>query len=99
MSKYYPIGTMVKLTIDEDMLFMIAGYLPTQDGGKAYDYFAVPYPMGLMKENRYISFNSDRITEVVHVGYCNDECQKILNGFDESFENIKKLINDGQEKK
>lgn len=91
MSTYYPIGTMVKLTVDEDMLFMIAGYLTRQGDGKVYDYFAVPFPFGLSKDNQYILFNHDRITEVVHTGYCDEECQDVLDGFEQLTENIKSI--------
>lgn len=91
MSIYYPIGTVVKLTIDKDMLFMIAGYLTRQGDGKIHDYFAVPFPLGLIKDNQYISFNRDCITEVVHMGCCDEECQEVLEGFDQFAENLKKI--------
>ena len=94
MSTYHPIGTIVKLTIDKDMLFMIAGYLTRQGDGKTYDYFAVPFPFGLMKDNQYISFNRDRIIEVVHMGYCDEEGQEVLDGFDQFVENLKKAVAD-----
>ena len=96
MSMYHPIGTIVKLTIDKDMLFMISGYLTRQGDGKTHDYFAVPFPFGLMKDNQYISFNRDCITEVVHTGYCDDECQNILDGFDQFVENLKKAASEQQ---
>lgn len=90
MSLYYPIGTMVKLSIDKEMLFMISGYLPKQGDGKTGDYLAVPFPLGLIKENQYIIFDRHCITEVVHLGYCDDECQSILDGFDEFVDNMKR---------
>lgn len=89
MSVYHPIGTIVKLTIDEDMLFMIAGYLTRQGDGKTFDYFAVPFPLGLTKDNQYISFNHDRITEVVYSGYCDEECNKLLKSVDQFVEVVK----------
>ena len=89
MSMYHPIGTIVRLSIDEEMLFMISGYLTRQGDGKTYDYFAVPFPLGLMKENQYISFNHDCIIEVVHNGYCDEECQTVLDGFKQFAENLK----------
>ena len=89
MSTYYPVGTIVKLTIDSDMLFMISGYLVRQGDGKIFDYFAVPFPLGLTKENQYISFNRDCITEVIQKGYCDDVCEEVLRGFDQLVENIR----------
>ena len=94
MSTYHPIGTVVRLTIDPDMLFAIAGYLPRRDGGKMFDYFAVPFPFGLAKSNQYILFNADRITEVVHMGYCDEEGQALLDGFDQLFVNLKKAASE-----
>lgn len=94
MSIYYPVGTIVKLTIDSDMLFMISGYLTRQGDGKIFDYFAVPFPMGLAKDNQYISFNRNCITQVVHMGYCDEQCSKVLEGFDQFVENIKKSTSD-----
>ncbi len=94
MNSYYPIGTIVRLTIDKDMLFMIAGYLTAQGDGKTHDYFAVPFPFGLMKDNQYLSFNRECIIEVVHQGYCDEECQAVLDGFDEFTENLKKAASE-----
>lgn len=91
MSSYHPIGTIVKLSIDEDMLFMISGYLVKQGDNKTHDYFAVPFPLGLIKENQYIIFNHECITDVVHVGYCDEECKNVLAGFDEFVSNLKNV--------
>lgn len=98
MSIYYPIGTVVKLSIDSDMLFMISGYLTRQGNGDIYDYFAVPFPLGLAKENQYISFNRGCITDVVHIGYCDEECSNVLNGFDELVDNIRTSINNKEDR-
>ena len=92
MSIYYPVGTIVKLTLDKDMLFMIAGYLTRQGDGDIHDYFAVPFPLGLSKANQYVSFNRNCITEVVHMGYCDEDCQNVLNGFDDLMKNIRKAL-------
>lgn len=89
MNQYCPIGTIVRLSIDKSALFMIAGYMITQGDGRCYDYFAVPFPLGLVKDNQYISFNRNCIVEVVHNGYCDEECQTVLNGLDRFVENMK----------
>lgn len=94
MNAYHPIGTIVRLTIDKDMFFMIAGYLPRQGDGETRDYFGVPFPLGLMKENQYILFDHKCITEVIHPGYCDDECRTLLDGFDQFVENINKAASE-----
>lgn len=92
MSVYYPVGTIVRLSIDKEMLFMISGYLTRQGDREIYDYFAVPFPMGLAKDNQYISFNRKCIIDVVHMGYCDEECQNVLEGFEQFVENLKTSI-------
>lgn len=92
MSVYHPIGTIVKLSLDENRLFMIAGYLVKQGNRTTHDYFAVPYPLGLVEENQYIIFNRECITDVIHIGYCDEECEKVLAGYDEFVDNLKKEL-------
>lgn len=98
MSIYYPIGTIVRLTINKDMLFMISGYLTRQNEYPIHDYFAVPFPFGLVKDNQYILFNQQCIVEVVHKGYCDEECQSVLEGFDVFANNLKNAISDIDDK-
>lgn len=98
MSMYYPIGTIVRLTIDKEMLFMISGYLTRQSGYPIYDYFAVPFPLGLVKENQYILFDQQNIIEVVHEGYCDEECQSVLDGFEELVTNLKNAMPESNDK-
>ena len=96
MSTYYPVGTIVKLTLDEDALFMIAGYLTKYGDGPTRDYFAVPFPFGLMKLDQALAFNHSRITEVVHEGYRDDECETLLGALDQMSEKIRKFVAEKQ---
>lgn len=91
MNKYYPIGTIVKLSIDEEMLFMISGYMLKQADGKTHDYMAVPFPFGLIKSNQYIIFNQKCIIDVIHNGYCDEECQQVLEGLEQFADNLNKI--------
>ena len=97
MSTYYPIGSVVRLYMDEKTLFMIAGYLPKHDDDGVFDYFAVPFPYGMTDANKYICFNRQAITELVHTGYCDAEGQEVLEGFDQIVTNFKDLIEKTQE--
>lgn len=92
MSQYYPLGTVVKLDIGSDRLFMVAGYFSQREKGKVYDYFAVPFPLGLTDASQYICFNHSMVEEVVHQGYCNESCQKLLDGFDGMTAQLKQLV-------
>lgn len=98
MSLYHPIGTIVKLDLDESLQFMIAGYLPKREDSSVFDYFAVPFPFGLVDETKYICFNRESITEVVHEGFCDEQCEEVLTGFDEFAANLKKVISDAKHK-
>lgn len=94
MSVYHPVGTIVKLDIDESLQFMIAGYLPKREGSSVFDYFAVPFPFGLVDETKYICFNRDSITEVVFEGFRDEQCEEILAGFDELASNLRKSVSE-----
>lgn len=91
MSAYYPIGTVVSIELDRPLQVMIAGYLPKRKDSRVYDYFAVPFPLGLVDETAYICFDQDAITEVLWEGYRDETCQQLLQGFDEMAQNIQKL--------
>lgn len=83
MSRYYPIGTVVKLELYDVLHFMIAGYLPKTGDGRVYDYFGVLFPFGILDEAKCICFNHNSITEMVHEGFCSEECSAVLDGFEE----------------
>ena len=97
MSTYYPIGSIVKLYMDENKLFMIAGYLPKHEDSGVFDYFAVPFPYGMTDDSKYICFNRQAITQLVHTGYCDAECQEVLEGFDQIVANFRELMEKTQE--
>lgn len=98
MSTYYPIGSIVRLYMDENKLFMITGYFPKhEDNEGVFDYFAVPFPYGMTDDSKYICFNREGITEVVHTGYCDEECKEVLEGFDQLVVNFKEFIDKAKE--
>lgn len=88
MNEYYPIGTVVKLRLDDSLLIMIAGYLPKQKDSRPFDYFGVPFPFGMLDESKYICFDRNAIVEVVHKGYCDAECKKVLEGLSKFTDNL-----------
>ena len=89
MNSYYSIGTVVTLRHNPNFQFMIAGYWPKKEESKVFDYFAVPYPTGLINSEQYIGFDSESIADVVYEGYCDEECQRVLQGFDEFARNLR----------
>lgn len=96
MSLYHAIGTIVRIDLDEELQFMIAGYLPKREDSGIFDYFAVPFPFGFVDERKYICFNRDAVTEVVFEGFCDEQCEEILNGFDELASDLKKAVTDAK---
>lgn len=94
MNSYYPIGTVVTLKQNPKFQFMIAGYLPKKAGSKVFDYFAVPYPTGMINSKQYIGFNRESVAEVVFEGFVDAECQKVLQGFDEFANNLREKFNE-----
>ena len=88
MKELFPIGTAVRLRSQGELTFMIAGYLIRVATQGVKDYFAVPYPLGLLASSSYICFNRDEISQVLHTGYCDASCQKLLEGLGEFEQNV-----------
>ena len=88
MKELFPIGTAVRLRSQGELTFMIAGYLIRVENQGVKDYFAVPYPLGLLAPSTYICFNRDEISQVLHMGYCDAGCQKLLDGLGEFEQNL-----------
>ncbi len=78
MNKMLPVGSVVKIEHIKDHMFMIAGYLVKREGTKFYDYFVVPYPLGLLEFGQHICVNHSSITEVVFEGYSDEQTDIVL---------------------
>lgn len=89
MSKYYPIGTIVKLNGNDILHVMVAGYLPQREDSGVFDYFGVPFPYGLTDESNYICFNKNMIAELVFEGYEDEEGKEILSALEDVVTNVK----------
>jgi len=68
MKKYLPIGTVVNLTGDEELL-MICGRAQLLDSSIIWDYVACPYPEGYIGDEYNCFFNHGAIEKIHHVGY------------------------------
>lgn len=88
--KYLSIGSVIKIK-DTNALMVIAGYLPKVEDGNTYDYFAVPYPLGMISFDEFMCINSDIIGEVVFEGYSDEQTDKFLNGLEEFEKNLKNI--------
>lgn len=69
-----PIGSVVLLKGGTKKI-MITGYCPVteEEPDKIYDYRGCPYPEGIMISEGNALFDHSLISEVVHVGFENDE--------------------------
>ena len=84
---FLPVGTVVKLRL-EDRMFMIVGYYGTnKTTKKVYDYIGVYYPFGFEGEENLLTFNRSYVKEILHMGYENERFVK----FKEELEKIDKL--------
>jgi hypothetical protein len=71
---YLPIGSVVLLKNSERKV-MIIGVLQFDgnDQSKLYDYSGVLYPEGLMDPKQNFLFDKDKVEDIFHLGYINDE--------------------------
>lgn len=99
MTELHPIGTVVRLKRDTELLFMIIGFLPKKAQGKVFDYVAVPYPLGLIELHQYVCFNSDAIKTVEFDGYKDSSCDLFLNSINEFSESVKSELSALQSEK
>lgn len=79
MTKLYPIGTVVKVGVGEDLLMIISRYpLTIINGVKGYfHYSACTYPIGVEIDDDPSVFNHEDITEVLFEGYVNPMEEKL----------------------
>lgn len=85
MNEFLPIGTAVTLSNNGFAIdAMILGHM-TQDNetGIAYDYIGIAYPIGLGLGNTVFPFNRSDITNIIFIGYENEEGKKWLNALND----------------
>ena len=84
---FLPVGTVVKLRL-EDRMFMIVGYYGTnKTTKKVYDYIGVYYPFGFEGEENLLTFNRSYVKEILHMGHEDEMFDKLkekLNKIDKS---------------
>ncbi len=79
MDKLLPIGSVVKLDKDSELLYMIVGYYPYEnDKDIVYTYSGVFYPTGIVNDNSFVMFNDSIIEEIVFKGYMDDEVEEYM---------------------
>lgn len=79
MKEVLPIGTIVLLK-EATKKVLIVGYLPQEkDAEKIYDYSGVPFPEGLIDSRQLLLFNQDRILQICHKSFYDDEVNTFLD--------------------
>ena len=90
--KFLPIGTVVLLK-GATKKVMITSYLIFAKGQdeekKIYDYGGCPYPEGIIESNYAIGFDHEKIEEVVHLGYSDEDCKNLNQALIDSETEIK----------
>lgn len=90
--KFLPIGTVVLLK-NATKKVMITSYLifakGDQEEKKMYDYGGCPYPEGIIESNFAVGFNHDKIEEVIHLGYVDEDAKKLKQALLDSENEIK----------
>lgn len=72
--KYLPLGSVVTVMGGLQKLMLVGRGLNVSDNGEThfFDYAAVPYPMGLVKD-KVAYFNHDAVDLVLFYGYDDDD--------------------------
>lgn len=78
MKKYLPVGSIVKLK-NEDQLIMIIGYsfIVKLKQFFGYDYFGCYYPEGVIELEKNILFRHEDIENIFYMGYNSKKIKKI----------------------
>lgn len=74
----FPIGTIVKLN-NYVQKVMLLGYLVKTKSGKIYDYCGCNYPVGILNKTDYVYFDKKDITQIIKVGYMDNEAKEVLS--------------------
>ena len=97
MEKYLPIGTIVLLH-EGTKTIMIYGRMQSHMETEAiYDYVACLYPEGNIGNEYTYLFNHDQISEVVHLGYVNDDEAEFLQILEEENQLLEQQNIDNEE--
>lgn len=80
MTKLYPIGTVVRVGVGEDLLMITSRYPLTviNDVKGYFHYSSCTYPIGIEVDENPSLFNHEDITEVLFIGYVNPMEEKLV---------------------
>lgn len=78
MSKFLPVGSIVKLDKNAPTAIMVSGFCPVEnESGKKFDYSGVIYPEGFNSSLNLFLFNKEDIDLILYEGY-SDESNEIM---------------------
>ncbi|WP_051201163.1 DUF4176 domain-containing protein [Butyrivibrio sp. XPD2002] len=85
-----PIGSIVKLE-NFDRLVMIMGVWAIIDGEEenVIDYSGVIYPEGYINKELTLAFDRDKITDVLYIGYMDDQQKYLMDRVEPLLDGIK----------
>ena len=89
MEELLPIGSIIKLG-KTNYTVLICGYGGRGSSNKVYDYIGIIYPYGFISKDNIISFNKEKITEVLFEGYKNKKYEKVVSEMAKDIESAKK---------
>lgn len=87
MKELLPIGSVVLLKNGQKKLVLIGIKPVDTTNNTIYDYLAVPYPEGYIKEELTFFVNHDKIEEVISRGYEDDERKEFVGRLEDFYKN------------
>ncbi len=86
-NQHLPIGTVVKLKGYKQPIMINRFEVQSETSHKQYEYAGYPYPVGLIKNNSCVMFNTKDINGVYYLGYESEENIKWQEYLDETERN------------
>ncbi len=93
MAELLPVGSIVELSENSNVCYMIIGYYPMYQD-QIWEYTAVMYPAGLSGRGILEKFDAEQIHRVVWEGFQDEEAEKLLKRIPEFMNATATLMNE-----
>ena len=75
-----PLGTVCKISAMKADVMIIGYFMDNDETKETYLYRAIPYPYGILRYDKCISFNTKDIEKIIYKGFENIEFQAFQLG-------------------
>lgn len=90
MQKYMPIGSIISLSGQDDLIMIVGFNYNSND--ITSDYLGCTYPFGIDNVHKSFVFNHEQIDKVYHIGYINNLERHFKSQLDQKTSNDKGIL-------